>query len=70
MGNYYSDPTANKALGNVQREYCYRWAIARELERKRRAGRLTSRDVDLARRLFVGIFRNLPTLALSRVLAK
>lgn len=70
MGNYYSDPTANKALGNVHREYCYRWTVARELERKRREGRLTDRDVALARQLFVGIFRNLPTMAMSRVLEK
>lgn len=57
MSSYYSNPTANAAIGAVDKEIARmrKWTL--ELAKRRRQGRLTSRELEQARRAFTGIYR-------------
>lgn len=57
MSNYYSDPTANMALGSVERELKQMKKRARQLRRYYRLGLLTPEEISRARRQFTGIYR-------------
>ena len=65
MANHYSDPTANAAMGAVDRELRMMRKRAARLRTLRLQGRLTPQEVALARRQFVGIYRRLLEEALG-----
>lgn len=55
--SHYSNPTANAAIGSVDREIKMMRKRAEQLKRRRRMGLLTPEEVALARKQFVGIYR-------------
>ena len=57
--SYYSDPTANAALGKIQREMRIKEKRARHLIRRRRQGLLSPEAEAQARKEFTGIYRHL-----------
>ena len=68
--SHYSDPTAARALGGINREFsrlekkaeaiCARWA----------AGELSDRDLEKAHAQFTGIYRHVLTHALKELQEK
>lgn len=65
MSSYCSDPTANSAIGAVDREINRMRREAARLGRLRRRGLLSSTDEAEARKQFTGIYRRLLTEALK-----
>lgn len=57
MSSYYSNPTANAAIGAVDKEIARMKKWAKELKKRRLRGQLTPRELALARRCFTGIYR-------------
>lgn len=57
--SYYSDPTANAAIGSVDKELRLMRRKAQKLRELRLNGRLTHEEEARARRQFVGIYRHL-----------
>ncbi len=57
MSNYYSNPTANSAIGAVDKELNRMRKKARQLRALHRRGALTPQMEAQARREFVGIYR-------------
>ena len=57
--SYYSNPTANAAIGAVDKEMKAMQKKARRLKELRRKGLLTPQEEALARRQFIGIYRRL-----------
>ena len=56
--HYYSDPTANKALGPINREFNRLEKKAKAIRKAFREGRITQTELDRAQTLFRGIYRN------------
>ena len=56
--NHYSDPTANKALGPINREFNRLEKKAKAIRKAFREGRITPAELDRAQTLFRGIYRN------------
>lgn len=65
MANHYSNPTANTAIGAVDRELRIMRKRAQSLKRLRQQGKLTPQQEAVARRQFVGIYRRLLEEALG-----
>ena len=63
--SYYSNPTANAAIGAVDKEIRIMRKKAKLLRHRRMAGLLTAQEEAWARRNFVGIHRRLLRLALG-----
>ena len=63
--SYYSNPTANMALRAVAQELCLMRIKARHIKALKEKGRLTTEDMELARKQFIGIYRPLLVKALS-----
>lgn len=61
---YYSDPTANRALSGINREFNRLEKKAKRLCRLFRAGRITLEDLERAQQEFTGIYRHVLNLAL------
>ena len=59
--NHYSDPTANKALGPINREFNRLEKKAKALRKQFREGRITQADLDRAQAQFRGIYRHVLT---------
>lgn len=59
MSNYYSDPTANAAIGAVDRELKLMRKEAERIRSLRQRGQLTPGEEARARRRFAGIYRRL-----------
>lgn len=57
MSSYYRDPTANAAMGAVDKEMKRMKKRAEKLRELRDLGKLTPEAEALARRQFTGIFR-------------
>ncbi len=55
--NHFSNPTANAAIGSVDREIKMMRKRAEQIKRRRQKGLLTPHELALARREFVGIYR-------------
>ena len=55
--SYYRDPTANAAIGTVDREIKLMRKRAAEIKRRRLRGQLSAEELVKARRQFVGIYR-------------
>ena len=58
----YSDPTANAAIGAVERELREKKKTAKKLKELRKSGLLTEEMLMQARRQFTGIFTHLYSL--------
>ncbi len=65
MSNYYSDPTANAAIGSIDKEMKRLTAKAHRIRRLRERGALTEADVAFAHEHFRGYFRQLRVVALG-----
>lgn len=65
MMNYYSNPTANAAIGSVDREIRLMRKWAKQIRRRRQLGLLTPEEIAQARKKFVGIHRHLLREALE-----
>lgn len=63
---YYSDPTASRALGNINCEFSRFEKKAKALRKLYREGRISEQELDQAHSLFGGIF----THVLDHVLAE
>lgn len=63
--SYYSDPTANAAIGAVDKELRLMRRKAARIRELHRQGRLTAQEELQARRQFVGIYRRLLEEALA-----
>jgi len=55
----YSDPTANAAIGAVDKEFREKKRLAQKLKRLRKEGVLTEEEVRQSRKQFTGVFSNL-----------
>ena len=65
MSNHYSNPTANAAIGAVDKEIARMRKWARQLKKRRQLGLLTPQELAQARRAFTGIHRHLLREALE-----
>ena len=54
---YYSDPTAAKALGNINREFSHLEKKAKRLCKLYREGKLSDKALENARLQFNGLYR-------------
>jgi len=54
--SHYSDPTANAAIGVVDREIRMMRKHAEKIKRRCKNGQLTSEELAVARKQFVGIY--------------
>ncbi|MBR3594086.1 MAG: hypothetical protein IKL44_05355 [Clostridia bacterium] len=55
---YYSDPTASRALGNINREFSRLEKRAKKLRGQYDCGRLSPTALDRAQSEFTGIYRH------------
>ena len=56
--NHYSDPTANRALGGINREFSRLEKKAKNLCRLLDEGKITTEDFQRAHAQFTGIYRH------------
>lgn len=56
--NYYSDPTASRALGNINREFSKQEKMAKAICRLYKQGKLSAKDLEKARAQFKGIYKH------------
>ena len=63
--SYYSDPTAAKALGGINREFSRLEKKAKRLRARFEAGEITEKDLDRAQAQFRGIYRHVLTNVLN-----
>lgn len=63
--SYYANPTASMAIRAVEQELCLMRIKARHIKALKEKGRLTTEDLELARKQFIGIYRKLLVEALS-----
>ena len=59
---HYSDPTANQALGGINREFSRLEKKAKDLCRRLDEGKLTPEQFEAAQAQFTGIYRHVLTL--------
>ena len=64
--NHYSDPTAARALGGINREFSRLEKKAKKLRARFEAGEITEKDLQKAQAQFRGIYRHV----LNHVLAE
>lgn len=57
--SYYSNPTANAAIGRVDREWEFMRKKAEHIRARRLRGQLTHAELAAARKQFVGIYAKL-----------
>lgn len=67
---YHSDPTANRALGPINREFNRLEKQAKQLCRQRLDGQLSDAAWHKALRRYTGIYRHIPTFAMQEVEAE
>ena len=60
--NHYSDPTAARALGGINREFSRLEKKAKNLCRLLDEGKITTEDFTAAQSQFTGIYRHVLTL--------
>ena len=63
---YYSDPTAAKALGGINREFSRLEKKAKRLRKLRDEGKLSPQALERAQSEFTGIYRNVLNIALNK----
>lgn len=62
---YYSDPTANRALSGISREFNRLEKKAKKLVKLYDEGKLTRQQLDAAQAQFTGLYRHVLTFALN-----
>lgn len=63
--SYYSDPTAARALGGINREFSRLEKKAKKLRKRWEAGEITAEDLERAQEQFRGIYRHVLTNVLK-----
>ena len=63
--SYYSDPTAAKALGGINREFSRLEKKAKRLRKRFEAGEISTADLERAQAQFRGIYRHVLTNVLN-----
>ncbi len=63
--SHYSDPTAAKALGGINREFSRLEKKAKNLRKRWEAGEITAEDLERAQAQFRGIYRHVLTHVLN-----
>ena len=56
--NHYSDPTAARALGGINREFSRLEKKAKKLRARCEAGEITEKDLEKSQEQFRGIYRH------------
>ena len=64
--SYYSDPTAAKALGGINREFSRLEKKAKRLRERFERGEITAADLERAQAQFTGIYRHVLTHVMSQ----
>ena len=64
--NYYSDPTASKAIGNIDREFSKQTKKAKRLCDLYKKGKLSAEALNNARKEFKGLYRYVLDNALEK----
>ena len=62
---YYSDPTANMALGNINREFSKQVKKARKLRELYEKGKISESDLEKAQEQFKGLYKHVLQNVLS-----
>ena len=62
---YYSDPTANRALSGINREFSRLEKKAKALRKRWEAGELSDEALEKAQAQFTGIYRHVLTNVLN-----
>lgn len=62
---YYSDPTAQKAIGNVNREFSRLEKKAKKLKKLFSEGKISEKDLEKANSEFKGIYKNVLFMVLN-----
>ena len=62
---YYSDPTANMAIGNINKEFSKLEKKAKRLRVLLDEGKITPEQIETAQTQFKGLYRHVLTLALE-----
>lgn len=62
---YYSDPTSQKAIGNVNREFSRLEKKARKLKKLFQEGKISEKDLEKASSEFKGIYKNVLFMVLN-----
>ena len=63
--SYYSDPTANAALGSINREFSRLEKMAKRLRQRLKEGTLSPQALERAQGQFTGIYRHVLTRVLE-----
>ena len=63
---YYSDPTANMALGNINKEFSKLEKKAKRLRELADEGKISPEALEKAQSQFKGLYRHVLTLALEK----
>ena len=63
--SYYSDPTAARALGGINREFSRLEKKAKKLRKRFENGEITTEDLERAQAQFRGIYRHVLTHVLN-----
>ncbi len=63
--SYYSDPTAAKALGGINREFARLEKKAKKLKKRLEEGKLSPEELKKAQAQFTGIYRHVLTNVLK-----
>ena len=64
--SYYSDPTAAKALGGINREFSRLEKKAKRLRERFERGQITEADLERAQAQFTGIYRHVLAHVMSQ----
>ena len=67
--SYYSNPTANAAIGSVDRELRLLKKWAKQIRKRRQLGLLTQEEIARAQKQFVGVYRRFLKEALEDTLS-
>ena len=62
---YYSDPTANMAIGNINKEFSKLEKKAKRLRELFDEGKISPEQIEQAQSQFKGLYRHVLTLALE-----
>ena len=57
--SYYSDPTANMAIGNVNREFSKLTKKAKKIRKDFEEGKISAEALEREQKKFRGIYRNI-----------
>ena len=64
--SHYSDPTANRALGGINREFARLEKKAKRIHQRLKEGKMTPEQLQKAQAEFTGIYRHVLTIELNK----